>query len=159
MAISVHCPNCHQRLDDMRQDCAHCGADLPPGVLNALALALGNTPMPSPGLSGERMPAHVTQPSSPLSSPSSEVPLPVHDSALRPWLAAALSLLCGLGQLYNGQTVKGIVLIALGTAAVLSSTLLVGKILALMVWPYAIVDAYLVARRLACQAPVSSRHL
>jgi TM2 domain-containing membrane protein YozV len=55
--------------------------------------------------------------------------------------------LCGLGQLYNGQIAKGLVLIALGVVAVVSWQLLLGKTLALIVWTYAVVDAYLVARR------------
>jgi hypothetical protein len=35
----------------------------------------------------------------------------------------------------------------LGTTAVVSLPLLIGKVLALMVWGYAIIDAFLVARR------------
>jgi TM2 domain-containing membrane protein YozV len=58
-----------------------------------------------------------------------------------------LSLVCGLGQIYNGQVVKGMLLMILGTTAVVSLPLLIGKILALMVWGYAIIDAFLVARR------------
>jgi TM2 domain-containing membrane protein YozV len=93
------------------------------------------------------LPPHLTQ------SPHHVTAAPQHDmaqrqnSALRPWLAAALSLLCGLGQLYNGQTVKGIVCIALGTAAVISWHLPIGKFILPTVWLYAMIDAYIVARR------------
>jgi TM2 domain-containing membrane protein YozV len=58
-----------------------------------------------------------------------------------------LSLICGLGQLYNGQIAKGVVLLICGIAAVLAWQFLLGKILALILWLYAIGDAYLVARR------------
>jgi TM2 domain-containing membrane protein YozV len=58
-----------------------------------------------------------------------------------------LSLLCGLGQLYNGQIAKGVVLLICGITAVLAWQFLLGKILALILWLYAIGDAYLVARR------------
>jgi TM2 domain-containing membrane protein YozV len=71
----------------------------------------------------------------------------VQHSPLRPWLAAALSLFCGLGQLYNGQVVKGIVLLVLGAAALLCLQLSLGKIMVPLLWMYAIVDAYMVARR------------
>jgi TM2 domain-containing membrane protein YozV len=58
-----------------------------------------------------------------------------------------LSLICGLGQLYNGQIVKGVVLLICGTVAALAWQFLLGKMLALILWLYAISDAYLVARR------------
>jgi hypothetical protein len=38
-------------------------------------------------------------------------------------------------------------LMILGTTAVVSLSLLIGKVLALIVWSYAIIDAFLVARR------------
>jgi TM2 domain-containing membrane protein YozV len=67
---------------------------------------------------------------------------------LRPWLAAALSLICGLGQLYNGQVVKGLVLMLLGAAAILCFPWLAGKIAISLLWGFAIVDAFRVARRM-----------
>jgi TM2 domain-containing membrane protein YozV len=72
---------------------------------------------------------------------------PAHHSTLRPWLAATLSLICGLGQLYNGQLVKGVVLLICGIATVAAWPFLLGKMLALILWLYAVSDAYLVARR------------
>jgi len=58
-----------------------------------------------------------------------------------------LSLICGLGQLYNGQVVKGLVLLICGIVAVVAWQFLPGKLFALILWLYAISDAYLVARR------------
>jgi TM2 domain-containing membrane protein YozV len=58
-----------------------------------------------------------------------------------------LSLVCGLGQLYNGQIVKGVVLLICGIVAAVAWPFLLGKMLALILWLYAISDAYLVARR------------
>ena len=78
---------------------------------------------------------------------------PAHHSALRPWLAATLSLICGLGQLYNGQIVKGVVLLICGIAAVAAWQFLLGKMLVLFLWLYAISDAYLVARRTLPRGP------
>jgi TM2 domain-containing membrane protein YozV len=122
---------------------------LPPGVLYALASALGVTPPPTPGLPVGAIPPHVSPtPSLSVSSTTEERHTsPAHHSALRPWLAATLSLICGLGQLYNGQIVKGVILLICGTVAVVAWQFLLGKMLALILWLYAISDAYLVARR------------
>lgn len=149
MAIHIHCPHCHKRLETLQQQCSHCHQELPPGVLYALGMALGVAPTgPSPMVPGQP-PVHLRQPpSAPAPPPLPETHFPEQSSALRPWLAAVLSLVCGLGQLYNGQAVKGMVLIILGTAALFSFRLAVGKILLPLLWSYAIIDAYIVARRL-----------
>jgi TM2 domain-containing membrane protein YozV len=144
MAIHVHCPYCHERLTEMQACCTHCEAALPPGVLFALSAALGEAPPSAQPM--QQMPAHLSPPPQP--SPGRSVqPPPARSSPLRPWLAAALSLLCGLGQFYNGQIVKGMILIILGTAAVVSIRLPVGKIVLPLLVLYAMIDAYVVARR------------
>jgi len=139
----------------MHHHCTHCGMALPSGVLYALASALGVTPPPSPGLTVGALPPHVS-PTSSLSAFSiaeEHDTSPAHHSTLRPWLAATLSLICGLGQLYNGQIVKGVVLLICGIAAVLAWQFPLGKLLALLLWLYAISDAYLVARRTLPMGP------
>lgn len=146
MAIFIHCPTCNQHLDKMRSDCPHCRAELPPGVLYALSTALGDTTSSVQMTTSGRLPPHLTQHQPYVPAAPPDVP-PGQNSALRPWLAAALSLLCGLGQLYNGQIVKGLVLMALGTAAMMSWHLTIGKFLLPIIWLYAILDAYVVARR------------
>jgi TM2 domain-containing membrane protein YozV len=149
MAIYIHCPNCHERLTEMHHHCTHCGTALPPGVLSALAAALGTTPPTAPAFAVGAIPAHVssTPPLAALYTAEEHGTPPAHHSALRPWLAALLSLICGLGQIYNGQIVKGAVLLICGIAAVVTWQFLPGKILAPCLWLYAISDAYLVARR------------
>src|SRR5262245_58522603 len=148
MAIHIHCPSCHERLEEIHQDCTHCGVELPIGVLYALSAALGKTPMPTPLAVHGRPPGHLTQapPPAPRLAAVQEQS-PVHNSKWRPWFAMALSLLCGLGQLYNGQYTKGLVLLVLGVLAVVGWQFLPVKILAPVIWIYAMVDAYLVARR------------
>jgi len=149
MAIYIHCPNCNERLEAMRQDCTHCGASLPPGVLYALSSALGITPLPAPGSAAGQAPTHVspTPSLSALSTSKAGQTTPLHHSRLRPWLAALLSVICGLGQLYNGQIIKGMVLLLCGIATVVTWQFLPVQVLAPFLWLYAIVDAYLVARR------------
>lgn len=149
MAIYIHCPNCNERLEAMRQDCVHCGVSLPPGVLYALSVSLGLTPLPAPGAAVGHIPAHVSSSGS-LSAPTllqERHTTPTHHSRLRPWLAALLSVICGLGQFYNGQIVKGAVLLLCGLATVVTWQFVPVQVLAPFLWLYAMVDAYLVARR------------
>ncbi len=145
MAIHVHCPFCGEELHDVTPECAHCGASLPPGVLYAVSAALGKVHVTSmPMAAGP--PPHLTSQRAAEPSPAAQACSPAANSALRPWLAAALSVVCGLGQLYNGQMKKGVVLLLLGAVSVVTFPLLLGKLLAPLVWLYAIIDAYLVAR-------------
>jgi TM2 domain-containing membrane protein YozV len=58
-----------------------------------------------------------------------------------------LSVICGLGQLYNGQILKGGVLLLCGLATVVTWHFLPVKVLAPFLWVYAMSDAYLVAQR------------
>lgn len=148
MAIHIHCPHCHMRLEEMQQECTHCGTSLPAGVLAALACALGGNSAPmvdaaSTPLATQR--ALTASFSAQLRAVDQATA--VRRGSLRPWLAASLSLLWGVGQLYNGQMRKGVVLMSCGVVAVLSWPFLLGKIFACGLWLYAITDAYLVARR------------
>lgn len=143
MAIHVYCPYCHQCLEALSQDCHHCGAGLPVGVLSALAMAFGGTPAPAAAPHG--VPAHIAQ--AVLATVTAPPGTPLRHSAWRPWLAATLSCCCGLGQLYNGQIRKGLILLVVAGIAVLTWGSPVSKVLTPFVWLYAMVDAYLVARR------------
>jgi TM2 domain-containing membrane protein YozV len=151
MAIYIYCPNCNERLEAMSQDCAQCGANLPPGVLYALSVALGITPRPAPGTVGQvAMHGSPLPSSAPAMLPERQT-TPTHHSMLRPWLAALLSVICGLGQLYNGQIMKGMTLLLCGIVTVMTWQFLPVKVLAPFLWLYAIADAYLVARRVIPQ--------
>ncbi len=142
MAIFVHCPHCHEHVAETAEACPHCGTALPIGVVQALSAASGSAPPETPFTGGAWAPTHVTQ-----TPPRTHV---AHHGVWRPWLAAVLSLICGLGQFYNGQVAKGLVLLGGGAAcvaaiAVLQSSL--AKVIVPLWWVYAIVDAYRVGRR------------
>ena len=63
-----------------------------------------------------------------------------------PVLAAVLSLIIvGLGQVYNGQTIKGIIIFV---AAVILGLTGIGLILSFVIWIYAMYDAYTIAQRI-----------
>jgi len=65
-----------------------------------------------------------------------------------PFVAAGLSvLLPGLGQLYNRELQKGILVIAASLLAAASAIVVIGFVLYPAVWIYAIYDAYVVADR------------
>ncbi len=147
MAIRVHCPSCHQYLEQMTEVCPHCDSALPPGVVMSLAAANDETPPQTLLQNFRSVPDELIPMTGVADQPASEAwPTPTETSRLRPWLAAALSLICGLGQLYNGQVVKGIVLMLLGATAILGWPSLVSKIAIPLLWLFAIVDAFRVAR-------------
>lgn len=65
-----------------------------------------------------------------------------------PFVAAALSAVFpGLGQLYNRELEKGLLVIVASFLAGLSALILVGFVLFPLVWLYAVWDAYRVADR------------
>jgi TM2 domain-containing membrane protein YozV len=65
-----------------------------------------------------------------------------------PILAAILSLiLSGLGQIYNGQILKGVVFIVVQLINAALTAVLIGWILMPVVGLWAMIDAYLVAER------------
>src|SRR3954454_20935174 len=68
-------------------------------------------------------------------------------SAKNPGVAAALSfVLCGLGQIYNGQLFKGILLAVLFVGSLLLIAAGIGALTAPILWVVGIVDAYRTAQ-------------
>lgn len=64
----------------------------------------------------------------------------------KPILAACLSfLVVGMGQVYNGQVTKGLVLLAGSVISGFLTSLLIGFILLPIIWLYGIYDAFKVA--------------
>ena len=73
---------------------------------------------------------------------------PVHQQK-NPELAAVLSLIfVGLGQVYNGEIVKGLILFVVGAIAGVTILIGIGIILVPIVWIYAIYDAYTTAKKI-----------
>ena len=122
--------------------CPHCGEALPLGVTQALSSALGTPPSQPLFTGAEWRPTHTTQ-----ATPRTYV---AHHGAWRPWLAAGLSVISGLGQFYNGQVAKGLVL-SCGAVAIAAAIALLQSSLAMVIaplwWGFGIVDAYRVALR------------
>ncbi|MDQ3658345.1 MAG: hypothetical protein M3338_01540 [Actinomycetota bacterium] len=65
-----------------------------------------------------------------------------------PILAAVLSLvLSGLGQIYNGEVIKGVIFIVAQLINAALTTILIGWILMPIVGLWAMIDAYVTAKR------------
>ena len=70
-------------------------------------------------------------------------------NAKSPGLAAVLSFfICGLGQIYNGQIFKGIVMIVAYTISWYLMFVIIGLITTPILWIWGMVDAYRTADRL-----------
>ena len=66
-----------------------------------------------------------------------------------PVLAAILSfLIVGLGQIYNGEIRKGIILIIAYVISIVLCTILIGIPLLVILWIYGIYDAYTTANKI-----------
>ncbi len=66
-----------------------------------------------------------------------------------PGIAAVLSFFwCGLGQIYNGQILKGIIIIICYAIAWLLMYLVIGFVLVPILWIWGMYDAYRTAERL-----------
>jgi len=64
-------------------------------------------------------------------------------SAKNPGLAAVLSFFfSGLGQIYNGQILKGLLFMAVQVVNFVLSFVVIGLFTGFVVWVWAIVDAY-----------------
>ena len=64
-------------------------------------------------------------------------------------IAAVLSFfISGLGQIYNGQIIKGLVILVVQSINLALTVILIGWIPFAIVWVWAIFDAYSVAERI-----------
>lgn len=66
-----------------------------------------------------------------------------------PGVAAVLSFFfCGLGQIYNGQILKGIIMFAAYSISLLLMYILIGFITTPILWIWGMYDAYKTAERI-----------
>ncbi len=69
-----------------------------------------------------------------------------------PGLAAVLSFFfCGLGQIYNGQILKGLILLVAYFISWLMMYIIIGFITTPILWIWGIVDAYRKAQKINAQ--------
>ncbi|HKN01550.1 MAG TPA: zinc-ribbon domain-containing protein [Candidatus Binataceae bacterium] len=86
---------------------------------------------------------------SPLAGPTGAPRVVVVAELKSPGLAAVLSFLwCGLGQIYNGQIGKGIVVMVVYAISAFMIHLLIGLLTTPVLWIWGMVDAYRTAERI-----------
>lgn len=120
------CPNCGHQIKDDDKFCENCGARLEPPVERA-----PQAPPPPP-------------PPPPPPSMQSGGAVPAAAEGEKNALLAGLAsfLFAGLGQVYNGQFGKGVLILS---AALLGSFLIIPGIL---IWLYGVYDAYRTAKKM-----------
>ena len=75
--------------------------------------------------------------------------------AKSPGLAAVLSFFwCGLGQIYNGQIFKGVVMLVIYAISAFLIHIFIGLITTPILWIWGMVDAYRTAERLNREAGI-----
>jgi TM2 domain-containing membrane protein YozV len=115
----MFCSSCGTQASDTDQTCSNCGR------------ALAAAPVPAPYA--------VAQPQQVI----------LVKSGKNSGLAAVLSFFwCGLGQIYNGQLGKGLIVGFVYFLSVLAMALLIGFITTPILWIWGMYDAYQTAERL-----------
>ena len=129
--------------------CGRCGSDSDAGA--QFCSRCGN-PLGNPAAAGPALPAMPYQgPASSAAPPQQRVI--VVRSGKSSGLAAVLSFFwCGLGQIYNGQIAKGLIMGFLYFLSFLAIFILIGIITTPILWIWGMYDAYSTAERLNREA-------
>lgn len=129
----IICSRCRSKNPDGTTNCQGCGKVLRPRP----------RPIPSPRIPeyDERYPEY--------ESPGYPRANTLQSELKNPGIAAVLSfLIVGLGQVYNGEIGKGIVLILIYFIALGTILIGIGIFLVPVLWLYGVLDAYNTAKRL-----------
>jgi len=133
----MFCSGCGSRLNDSQSFCATCGR--PSGANYSAAPSTGVAPAPSP---------------SAVTAPVAQQVI-ILKSAKSPGTAVVLSFFwAGLGQIYNGEIGKGIVLIILHAISWLLMFVVIGFITTPILWIYGMIDAYKTAEKINAAAGI-----
>ncbi len=139
------CTNCGVSVAPDSRYCQRCGEPLSAG--SGMLSPPPPSPSWSPGTPSYASTYPVGQP------PAAPTYPPQHDygpeamvERKSPGIAAVLSfLVIGLGQIYNGQILKGLIML---TVAILCGITIVGLVVSFCIWLYGIFDAYGTAKRM-----------
>ncbi|WP_407463043.1 zinc-ribbon domain-containing protein [Methanobrevibacter sp.] len=124
------CPDCGRELIPGAKFCPNCGANVESA--NASQINVESTNVPQTGMETKVTPKQTTV-----------------TTMKNPVVAAILSFIFpGIGQLYIGQNNKGGLFIVLAAVSILLMLLLIGFILYVLFWLWAIFDAYTSAVKL-----------
>jgi TM2 domain-containing membrane protein YozV len=133
----MFCSKCGARLDESAQFCNTCGAPRNPASQTATPAPVSSTPLSQP------------QQYLPANTGGVQPQVIVVRSGKSSGLAAVLSFFwCGLGQIYNGQIGKGLILGFLYLVSLFLIIAVVGIITTPILWIYGMVDAYRTAEQM-----------
>lgn len=122
----MFCSGCGRHMDAGQQFCASCGARNPATQPTSMVAMAGT------GVAPAQIPAQQI----------------IVVSEKSPGLAAVLSFFwAGLGQIYNGEISKGILLLVCYAVSCLLMAVVIGFITTPILWIYGMVDAYKTAER------------
>lgn len=139
----MHCTNCGQEIVPNAMVCPHCGFAV--GTERKFCASCGQAIKPNQAIClscGCALPPIANQP---IAGPNADPTKTIHPSGKSSTLAAILScLVVGVGQMYLGQVIKGVVMLL---AALVIGPLTAGAA-APIIWIVAMIDAYMVGKKL-----------
>lgn len=139
MTESKYCGNCGSQIDANTDVCPECGVRQPEAKRTKFCSNCGSQIDENAEICPE---CGVRQPG------SETYQQPVYQQK-NPGLAAVLSALwVGIGQIYNGEIAKGIILIIAYIVSVLLMFVIVGFITTPILWVFGIYDAYNTAKKI-----------
>ncbi|MGZ7206121.1 MAG: zinc-ribbon domain-containing protein [Halobacteriota archaeon] len=139
------CTNCGVSVARDAKYCQRCGEPLSVGS------QMLRPPSPPPSWPQDiQSYAGADHPDQPLMAPTYQPERPYGPQPMvgrkSPGIAAVLSfLVIGLGQIYNGQILKGLLMLGV---AILCGITIVGLIVSFIIWLYGVFDAYGTAKRM-----------
>lgn len=145
MSETKYCGNCGDQIDKNAEVCPECGVRQPDATKTKYCANCGNQIDQNAEVCPE---CGVRQPG------SATYQQPVYQQK-NPGIAAVLSALwVGLGQIYNGEIVKGIILMVAYVISVFLIYLLIGIVTTPILWIFGIYDAYNTAKKINAGAVV-----
>ncbi len=128
----MFCQNCGTQVDDTAETCSSCGRSLRQAA----------------------SPPNLQKMSQQAPQPAPQPALIVVRSEKSAGLAAVLSFFwCGLGQIYNGQIGKGVIMGILYLISLVMVIIVIGIITTPILWIWGMIDAYKTAERINREMP------
>ncbi|MGZ4852498.1 MAG: zinc-ribbon domain-containing protein [Halobacteriota archaeon] len=138
------CTNCGVAVAQDSKYCQRCGEPLSTTEMLSPPMF---SPSSEPDIHSYAGADHPDQPlAAPTYQPQHYDGAPAMVGRKNPGIAAVLSfLVIGLGQIYNGQILKGLLMLGV---AILCGITIVGLIVSFIIWLYGVFDAYGTAKRM-----------
>lgn len=137
----MYCSGCGASVNDSQSFCPYCGRAAGTNYSATATATMASAPAPA---------VEVVQTTTTIRTTREVI---VAENPKSPGLAAVLSFFwAGLGQIYNGQIGKGVVLIVLHAISWIMIIVGIGLITTPILWIYGMVDAYKTAEKINAAA-------